>query len=304
MTSSNEDILYHSTLASQMRRGSTVLSDEEEDIELEQEDEASEDDDDQSTALGITSTVHCFTPQPNAFSHPPSSMTRHNDPVPGSYFPSSTSRNTAQTSTRNPRLTDSRTRRTHTPYTALSPAASIDHDALLRDSLSTLLSCAAAARGLAKPQSQTTQQRHADVVEPSSIRLVPESALPPASAVVATSSRSSSKGKGKRKANASRSSSKERQHQQAQPSSKKARRASTGSADALATVSPTLLTWFVAGGVVVLVSALSFSAGYVVGKEAGHYEAVTGLGQSGGKVKGSLGLRRWGGGSVASAVGA
>lgn len=39
-------------------------------------------------------------------------------------------------------------------------------------------------------------------------------------------------------------------------------------------VSPTLLTWVVSAGVVVLVSALGFSVGYVIGKEAGHAEAV------------------------------
>lgn len=39
-------------------------------------------------------------------------------------------------------------------------------------------------------------------------------------------------------------------------------------------ISPTLLTWVVSAGVVVLVSAIGFSAGYVVGKEAGHAEAM------------------------------
>jgi hypothetical protein len=37
-------------------------------------------------------------------------------------------------------------------------------------------------------------------------------------------------------------------------------------------VNPTLLTWFVGAGVVVLVSALSFSAGYITGREAGRAE--------------------------------
>lgn len=46
-------------------------------------------------------------------------------------------------------------------------------------------------------------------------------------------------------------------------------------------ISPTLLTWVVSAGVVVLVSALSFSAGYVVGKEAGHAEAMGQLGSVG-----------------------
>ena len=38
-------------------------------------------------------------------------------------------------------------------------------------------------------------------------------------------------------------------------------------------VSPTLLTWVVSAGVVVVLSALSFSAGYSMGKEAGRIEA-------------------------------
>jgi len=46
-------------------------------------------------------------------------------------------------------------------------------------------------------------------------------------------------------------------------------------------ISPTLLTWVVSAGVVVLVSALSFSAGYVVGKEAGHAEALGQIGAAG-----------------------
>jgi hypothetical protein len=73
-------------------------------------------------------------------------------------------------------------------------------------------------------------------------------------------------------------------------------------------ISPTLLTWVVSAGVVVLVSAIGFSAGYVIGKEAGHAEAVGHVGSAGteagrcGKeaVKGTgLGLRklRWGSGA-------
>lgn len=38
-------------------------------------------------------------------------------------------------------------------------------------------------------------------------------------------------------------------------------------------VSPTLMTWVVSAGVVVFLSALSFSAGYSLGKEAGKLEA-------------------------------
>jgi hypothetical protein len=74
-------------------------------------------------------------------------------------------------------------------------------------------------------------------------------------------------------------------------------------------ISPTLFTWVVSAGVVVLVSALTFSAGYMVGKEAGHAEAMGQLGSVGsdasrcskeaasGIGKTGMGLRRlrWGG---------
>ncbi|KAK3105496.1 hypothetical protein LTR53_018320, partial [Teratosphaeriaceae sp. CCFEE 6253] len=53
---------------------------------------ASEDDDENRTAINYPiNNEACFTPQPNAFSHPPSSsgQTRHaSAPMPGSYFPS------------------------------------------------------------------------------------------------------------------------------------------------------------------------------------------------------------------------
>jgi hypothetical protein len=76
-------------------------------------------------------------------------------------------------------------------------------------------------------------------------------------------------------------------------------------------ISPTLLTWVVSASVVVLVSAIGFSAGYVVGKEAGHAEAMGHLGAAGSEagrcgkeaaagMKGTgLGLRklRWGSGA-------
>jgi hypothetical protein len=68
-------------------------------------------------------------------------------------------------------------------------------------------------------------------------------------------------------------------------------------------ISPTLLTWVVGAGVLVLVSAISFSAGYVTGREAGHAEMAAGMSEVGANVRGcgkdlaakgsGLGLRRW-----------
>jgi len=296
LTSSNEDI-YHSTLASQLRRGEIAPSED----ETEEEDDQDENDPESAIISGT-----CFTPQPNAFSHPPTSMHRHSEPIPGSYFPA-TNRTTAQASSRQSNPARAR-RHTHDPYTAMSPAASLDHDALLRDSLSTLLTCAAAARGVSK--SPRTLAKHTDQAEPSTLHIGTETALLRPSTT--TSSRSSSKSKGKRKATRSRSSSNERQASTIQRLTKKPRRNSSGSSDDIAAVSPTLLTWFVAGGVVVLVSALSFSAGYAVGKESGRFEGMSGLGQNGtgerGReaLKGGLGLRRlrWSSGTVVAAVGA
>jgi hypothetical protein len=42
-------------------------------------------------------------------------------------------------------------------------------------------------------------------------------------------------------------------------------------------ISPTLLTWVVSAGVVVLVSVVGFGAGYVIGREVGRQEAMTSL---------------------------
>jgi hypothetical protein len=39
-------------------------------------------------------------------------------------------------------------------------------------------------------------------------------------------------------------------------------------------ISPTLLTWVVSAGVVVLVSVVGFGAGYVIGREVGKQEAL------------------------------
>lgn len=79
-----------------------------------------------------------------------------------------------------------------------------------------------------------------------------------------------------------------------------------------AMISPTLLTWVMSAGVMVLVSVVGFGAGYVIGREVGRGE---GLGLNGtivdngscGRevVRGSTGsLRRfqWGGGVAKSVV--
>ena len=272
MTSSGEGPILHTSMAP-ASEGAAI--------------QASDDDDEDRTAINYPiNNAQCFTPQPNAFSHPPSGQLRTmSQPSPGSYFP--TQRRESQSSVRTSLPARRDPNRTgHMPQNILSPSydAAAQHDEALRSSLSTLLSCAAAARGLQKPDSKrptttTQQQPRTNRVEPMSLRLVPESALPENSPPqfqeptfkptirrdsTSTSTSSEHKKDHKRKAGTTRSSSRERR------ALKKARR-TTSNEDLY--VSPTLLTWVVSAGVVVVLSALSFSAGYSMGKEAGRMEA-------------------------------
>ena len=268
-----------------------------------------DDDDGNHTALGVLTNEPAFTPQPNAFSHPPqphnARHTRSLEPR-TSYF--SQARSSPQ---RRPAAHSypSRSRANHSPYNMVAPSHTADHDAALRASLSTLLSCAAAARGLPKRGNSSAQQvssRPSNNVEPGTFRLVPESdligqtsppALPPRPSLRRRGSTTSlsSNDKGKRKA----SSSKERQRE----SRNKKRRATSPGRDLHSPqVTPTLMTWMVSAGVVVLFSAISFSAGYAIGKEVGRLETGAVNGKDGivcGKEV-SRGLRklRWGASSV------
>lgn len=291
-------------------------------------DVASSDDDDNSTALGMRIGSSRFVPQPNVFSHPPASRnpswTRAMDtrrPEPSEV--SNSSRRTAvrmnsQASVRSNRSTR-QNQQQHSPFNMLSPSHQADHDAALRASLSTLLSCAAAARGLPKSepqQSSTGPSRQ----QPSSFRLVPESVamgqessdeeapapernvsarpIPPRKhpnsgpsypphAVPAPKKRRSSSPRDRGAAN--------------QSASRKSRRSILN--DSLSANSPTVMTWVVSAGVVVLFSAISFSAGYMLGREVGRMEMSTGMAVGDGgstsatcgqqAVKGGLKRFRW-----------
>lgn len=257
-----------------------------------------EDDDEDSTALGVNNKEPCFTPQPNAFSHPPQpNATRRSLPseTRGSYFP-----NARETASRPAaRSVPDERPRSHTPYNIISPSHQADHDAALRASLSTLLSCAAAARGLPKRE-QVVQntRRQSSRPEPLSIRMVPESAIMGHDATgyevaarrnSSTSSVQASYGKGKRKA----STSKDRREARSK------RHASTTEM----TVAPTLMTWVVSAGVVVLFSAISFSAGYTIGREVGRMEVGMSPRQGGmGNKEMGRGLRRLRWGSASTVV--
>jgi hypothetical protein len=286
-------------------------------------------DDENRTAINYPIHNGGFTPQPNAFTHPPSiGHTRNaSQPVPGSYFPSPSSR----PSTRRSLPSQDHAAMSHLPQNILSPSynAAAHHDEALRSSLNTLLSCAAAARNLSKPNAKTPLQQiqqppRGNRVDPMSFRLIPESALPQptqSTAVAPTTTfqeptfkptlrRSSTSTTSTSPSPATDRITKDVHLTKRKTSPSKSRRSSPAkksrhaSSDPAA-ISPTLLTWVVSAGVVVVLSAISFSAGYSLGREAGRLEAdgIVGGGMidlSGGREAGcarevasrSLGLKR------------
>ncbi|KAH3945628.1 hypothetical protein HBI56_095000 [Parastagonospora nodorum] len=289
MTSSNEG-LGPSPLRHEVNRASrsplSVASSE----TMSEREEDDDDDDENATAVNYPRSRRQFEPRPNAFSHPSNQQPIRSQS--GTVYPPRRGPARPSASVRQQSYPQ------HTPI-----GAAPDHDEALRASLSTLLSAAAAVRGLPKPGQPRTQQHGSSRIDPTTLRLVPESValgdVLEESSVAPSSPSSSPSEKSKRKE--MRSSSKDRRNV------KKARR--TG--PVIEEISPTLLTWVVSAGVVVLVSALSFSAGYVVGKESGHAEAMNQMGAAGAEagscareaasgVKGTgLGLRklRWTGGA-------
>ncbi|KAI8954337.1 hypothetical protein F4801DRAFT_23797 [Xylaria longipes] len=241
-------------------------------------DSSDEDDDDENaTALGRRPSEP-FRPQPNAFSHPPSHLLHRH----------STSSAVPQHSRR-----PSFTRRSHTRADRrapdfMSPNYQADNDAALRASLTTLLSCAAAARSLPRDAEKDLGERPAPVNsgQPVALRFAPESELM-APSPPPTRSRDSTQSAQAKATTPSRSEpvTGEKIKRAATPtSSSKATRATkkkrtAASEDTL--ISPTLLTWVVSAGVVVLVSVVGFGAGYVIGREVGRQETLNSLGGAG-----------------------
>lgn len=324
MSSSNENI-EHQALDGTSPQALAAPS-----AEASSNEDAVDDDDENATALGITTNAPAFTPPPNAFSHPSQAhmAQRHTTSLETrtAYFPAhrtSPHRRTGAHHHYTHPYSTRRSRTGHSPYNMISPTHQADHDAALRASLSTLLSCAAAARGLPKRDGQagalqrssnTTSAGPSNRIEPSALRLVPASAIPvdpalteedpqppqlpprPHSTVRRQRSATSlsASEKGKRKASSSKD-------LNSNSKSKKQRRAASPARGGLE-VQPTLLTWFVGAGVMVLFSAISFSAGYAIGREVGRVEAGRAISEEGvvcGREVGK-GLRRtlrWGSGS-------
>lgn len=245
-----------------------------------------DEDDDASTALGMGISPSPFVPQPNVFSHPPAtsdpSWTRPNESRRSQ--PSVLSTSSGRTAIRRDSYPPStRSRRSqqsqHSPFNMISPSHHADHDAALRASLSTLLSCAAAARGLPKADSQPISSSPGPS-QPSTFRLVGESvAMGEESGEEAPSpgctESSPSVGPPRRRHLRATSGpppkAKRRSMSPKDRSAKKSRHASI--TDSTSPVSPTIMTWVISAGVVVLFSAISFSAGYMIGREVGRVEA-------------------------------
>lgn len=249
-----------------------VLSSSNEDIA--QEDDPTADDDDTSTALGVGNLNPIFTPQPHAFSQPISSSS-HDRPHVDSYFPpvssSARSRDQLRHSDRTvtqrsfQRQSQARTRSDLSSYQP-------DHDAALRASLTTLLSCAAAVRPKTSQETRpsvSSQTTRPATTQPAILRLVPESELNSPSQRNPSSKATTSPKQVKRK---SRESSKERQAKKARAA---ASRAAALSQDEL--ISPTLASWMISAGVVLVFSAISFSAGYAWGREVGRIQGEMGF---------------------------
>ncbi|ESZ89990.1 hypothetical protein SBOR_9627 [Sclerotinia borealis F-4128] len=279
--------------------------------------ESEDDEDENGTALGIgigigKGTTLPFTPQPNAFSHPPSSHSRSQSyrspapaPAPDSYFPRQIH------SQPRPQSYPTRTHpssRNPSFNTHSRPPIPIDHDAALRASLTTLLSCAAAARGL--PKSPGAQNPTSNA--PIGLRIVPESELfgigapeRPAANISRPLSLSPKPSRGRCKSPNSESeypNENENENENATTTKPKANPNLNQTKNTTKTspkktkkenlvkiqpqtqdetyLSQTLLTWVMSAGVVVLVSVVGFGAGYVIGREVGRQE-VDALGMGG-----------------------
>ncbi|KAI1130225.1 hypothetical protein F5Y10DRAFT_125413 [Nemania abortiva] len=239
-------------------------------------DSSEEDDDENATALGRR-PPEPFRPQPNAFSHPPSHLLQRH----------STSSAIPEHS-RRPSFSRRSTRADRHSHNFMSPNYQADNDAALRASLTTLLSCAAAARSLPRGGEKELGERSGPVnsSQPVALRFAPESELMAPSPPPAPS-RGSTQSAQTRPSPASPAApvASEKVKRAATPTStskppratKKKRTASSD--DTL--ISPTLLTWVVSAGVVVLVSVVGFGAGYVIGREVGRQETLSSLGGAG-----------------------
>ncbi|KAJ4173805.1 hypothetical protein NW754_012797 [Fusarium falciforme] len=144
-------------------------------------DSDAESDGDNVTALGQVSDQPVFQPQPNAFSHPPTNQAQRRESAPTiPTVPPPHPHSGLARSSFSRRSSQARPHRAGPSF--MSPSVREENDAALRASLTTLLSCAHAARGLPKSKEEAEAQRAASAGvgpsnQPMELRLVPESEL-------------------------------------------------------------------------------------------------------------------------------
>ncbi|KXJ95518.1 hypothetical protein Micbo1qcDRAFT_26983 [Microdochium bolleyi] len=269
LTSSSENITTSPTAAQQgiaARPSEQVFSSDD------------DEEDDHATTLGRRPSEP-FRPQPNAFSHPPSHLAhRHSTSAIPPHHPRPSFAQRSQTRT---------DREDRGSQNLMSPNYQADNDAALRASLTTLLSVAAAARGRTKETEKQIGERAPPATgsQPVELRLIPESELmgqaraaaplgqqPQQAQKAATSNPSASRSPTREKTK--RSSTPTGSGKSPRATKKKKIAASTDEAFA---ISPTMMTWMVGAGVVVLVSVVGFGAGYVIGREVGRQETLSSL---------------------------
>ncbi|PWW76911.1 hypothetical protein C7212DRAFT_279213 [Tuber magnatum] len=227
------------------------------------------------------------------------------------------------------------TPRRHGPggLNVFAPNHATDHDEALRASLSTLLSCAAAARGLTKspPQSQApgqaqtaSQQSGRAAVE--GIRVVREGNLPSEASgsvngmsrrgsVVSTADSTSSSSPFPPDQLPSRNTEKARKKTRRSDKKSKSKTRSGSSrpqetpesGDFTSALGVSYATLVISAGAIILISAITFSAGYAMGREVGKSEGgllgrITGGGSGRGKAV-VRGLSRASGGGLRGAAG-
>ncbi|KAM0341349.1 hypothetical protein ACHAPU_010092 [Fusarium lateritium] len=243
------------------------------------EDSEAESDGDNVTALGRVSNQPAepvFRPQPNAFTHP---STQRRDSAPA--IPTASSPPHPHNGLTRPSFAQrSQTRPHRAGPSFMSPAVREENDAALRASLTTLLSCAHAARGLPKSKEEAEAHRAASAgvgpsCQPMELRLVPESELssePPRAQRPTAPSQPRKRGSPAR--SLSRNSERGKHSSGSTTAPRATKKKKVTQMEEPTTISPTLLTWVVSAGVVVLVSVVGFGAGYVIGREVGKQEAL------------------------------
>lgn len=291
ITSSTENIQTRPVPGSLLQRSQTDLGPSV---------DSSDSEDDDGTALG---TTHNFRPQPHAFSRPHAHLSHRshstNSAIPPHHPQGRPSPISGRLSTR-------------ARHDFRSPAYQADNDAALRASLTTLLSCAAAAKSIPGRRGPAAEPSSGEPVlgagvgqstQPMELRLVPESEIgvvddsaPMGTAAPKSTPRTHQTPTTRTSSNASdqsvpasassRDEKTKRTAATGQPRSQRATRkkktATPGVDDSYVTwISPTTLTWVLGTGVVLLVSVVGFGAGFVVGREIGRQEMLSSAGGSG-----------------------